>query len=148
MATSEGGIKRTPLTAFSSIQRNGLAAIKLSEVRTCCWQNCAVRLLQFAYSRQSAAALGFGVCQTGARCLQPSSCQRCARAVEPEPESCSMYWYTAVECSCSRLCVSESAGCLQPSSCQRYACAASCRCLHYQSLAALLMLHSYVLACC
>jgi DNA gyrase subunit A len=33
MATSAGGIKRTPLGAFSSIQRNGLAAIKLSEVR-------------------------------------------------------------------------------------------------------------------
>ncbi|KAF6254075.1 DNA topoisomerase [Scenedesmus sp. NREL 46B-D3] len=31
MATSAGGIKRTPLAAFSSIQRNGLAAIKLSE---------------------------------------------------------------------------------------------------------------------
>ncbi|WIA14237.1 hypothetical protein OEZ85_002775 [Tetradesmus obliquus] len=31
MATSAGGIKRTPLAAFSSIQRNGLAAIKLPE---------------------------------------------------------------------------------------------------------------------
>lgn len=34
MATSAGGIKRTPLAAFSSIQRNGLAAIKLPEVGT------------------------------------------------------------------------------------------------------------------
>jgi DNA gyrase/topoisomerase IV subunit A len=32
MATSTGGIKRTPLAAFSSIMRNGLAAIKLAEV--------------------------------------------------------------------------------------------------------------------
>jgi DNA gyrase/topoisomerase IV subunit A len=32
MATTAGGIKRTALTAFSKLNRNGLAAIKLSEV--------------------------------------------------------------------------------------------------------------------
>lgn len=34
MATSSGGIKRTPLTAFSKIRGSGLAAIKLHEVGT------------------------------------------------------------------------------------------------------------------
>lgn len=33
MATSAGGIKRTDLAAFSKIHKNGLAAIKLDEVR-------------------------------------------------------------------------------------------------------------------
>jgi DNA gyrase/topoisomerase IV subunit A len=34
MATTAGGLKRTPLAAFANIKRGGLAAIKLAKVAT------------------------------------------------------------------------------------------------------------------
>jgi DNA gyrase/topoisomerase IV subunit A len=71
MATSAGGIKRTPLAAFSNIMRNGLAAIKLSEVRTCSDQMRAVQV-------PNDSLLVFSKCYV----LQSAAAPRLARAVD------------------------------------------------------------------
>jgi hypothetical protein len=81
MATSAGGIKRTPLSAFSSIQRNGLAAIKLSEVRTCAVAPepdlCSMHRCSVGCSCSRLVVIQ--LLSHGASCFQPSGSRRCAQ---------------------------------------------------------------------
>jgi hypothetical protein len=118
MATSAGGIKRTPLSAFSSIQRNGLAAIKLLEVHTCAVEPepdpCSMHRCSVGCSCSRLVVIQ--LLTHGASCFQPSGSRRCAhvvsRCLQYQPLAASLCC-TAVRCRRQPRCVWHPVGCSQ-----------------------------------